>query len=190
MAYNSLSEFFAAIADAIRSKTGGTDPIKASTFPEAIENIQSGGSAWEDALVYGNANMTQYSNDRVTGVRPYGFAWCVNVTDVVLPNALTVGNGAFQYCEALETVDLPVTVSIGPQVFVGCRNLKALILRNTSRFCALSTDDVFFGSSGVILGTGYVYVPAALVDAYKADTNWATYAAQIRAIEDYPEVTG
>ena len=39
-------------------------------------------------------------------------------------------------------------------------------------------------------GTGYIYVPAAMVDAYKAATNWAKYADQIRAIEDYPAITG
>lgn len=39
-------------------------------------------------------------------------------------------------------------------------------------------------------GTGYIYVPAALVDSYKAATNWSTYADQIRAIEDYPDITG
>ena len=39
-------------------------------------------------------------------------------------------------------------------------------------------------------GSGYIYVPAALVDSYKAAGNWQYYADQIRAIEDYPEITG
>ena len=38
--------------------------------------------------------------------------------------------------------------------------------------------------------SGYIYVPAALVDSYKAAANWQNYADQIRAIEDYPEITG
>jgi hypothetical protein len=38
-------------------------------------------------------------------------------------------------------------------------------------------------------GTGYIYVPSALVETYKTASNWVTYAAQIRAIEDYPEIT-
>ncbi|MBR3159229.1 MAG: hypothetical protein IKF14_09030 [Atopobiaceae bacterium] len=37
-------------------------------------------------------------------------------------------------------------------------------------------------------GTGYVYVPSSLVDDYKVAGGWSTYAAQIRAIEDYPDV--
>jgi hypothetical protein len=47
-----------------------------------------------------------------------------------------------------------------------------------------------FQSSAIASGTGYVYVPRALVDTYKAATNWSAYASQIRAIEDYPEITG
>jgi hypothetical protein len=39
-------------------------------------------------------------------------------------------------------------------------------------------------------GTGYIYVPAALIEDYKAATNWSLYADQFRAIEDYPEITG
>lgn len=34
------------------------------------------------------------------------------------------------------------------------------------------------------------YVPTSLVETYKSATNWSTYAEQIRAIEDYPEITG
>jgi hypothetical protein len=39
-------------------------------------------------------------------------------------------------------------------------------------------------------GTGYVYVPSALIETYKTATNWSTFAAQFRAIEDYPEICG
>ena len=34
-------------------------------------------------------------------------------------------------------------------------------------------------------GTGYIYVPSALVDSYKSATNWSTYATQFRALEDW-----
>lgn len=37
---------------------------------------------------------------------------------------------------------------------------------------------------------GYIYVPAALIDEYKTATNWATFADQFRAIEDYPDICG
>ena len=43
--YNSLAELFTATADAIRAKTGGTDPIVAEDFPIAVEGISAGGGA-------------------------------------------------------------------------------------------------------------------------------------------------
>lgn len=39
----SLTELFTSIANAIRSKTGGTEAIKATDFPSAIEGISAGG---------------------------------------------------------------------------------------------------------------------------------------------------
>ena len=47
-----------------------------------------------------------------------------------------------------------------------------------------------FTNTPIKSGAGYIYVPAALVDSYKAATNWSVYADQIRAIEDYPDITG
>lgn len=41
--YNSLGGLFTAIANAIRAKTGGTDPIVAEDFPAAVEGISAGG---------------------------------------------------------------------------------------------------------------------------------------------------
>ena len=41
--YNSLSSLFTAIANSIRAKTGGTDPIIAEDFPTAIDGISAGG---------------------------------------------------------------------------------------------------------------------------------------------------
>ena len=45
MAYNNLTELFKATADAIRSKTGGTEPIVANDFPAMIEAIKAGGGS-------------------------------------------------------------------------------------------------------------------------------------------------
>ena len=42
-----------------------------------------------------------------------------------------------------------------------------------------------FNSTPITFGTGYIYAPRALVDSYKAATNWSTYADQICALEDY-----
>ena len=56
--------------------------------------------------------------------------------------------------------------------------------------CVASGSDMLY-SSLIHLGTGYIYVPKALLsddDAtkdYRRATNWSTYADQFRALEDY-----
>lgn len=66
-----------------------------------------------------------------------------------------------------------------------CSKLTALVLRNPSQVVTLVSGSNFLASTPIKSGTGYIYVPSALVDSYKAATNWSTYAAQFRALEDY-----
>ena len=91
-----------------------------------------------------------------------------------------VGQYAFYKCTALARVDVPAATKIEANAFNGCTALSVFILRSTS-MCTLNAD-----IPGPIKdGTGYIYVPRALVDSYKAATNWSTYDTQFRALEDY-----
>ena len=101
----------------------------------------------------------------------------------------TIGKYAFYGCSNLTRLDFGAVTSVGEYAFANCTGLTALILRNTSGVCTLANKNAFQGSS-IASGTGYIYVPSALVNSYKSATNWSNYAAQVRAIEDYPEITG
>ena len=70
-------------------------------------------------------------------------------------------------------------------IFVGDNKLKALILRNSNLVIKADTDSANNIPPMVKSGTGYVYVPSVLLEAYKADDSWSTYAAQFRVLEDY-----
>lgn len=113
--------------------------------------------------------VTEYRENRVSSIRRNCFHGCVSLTVVDLPNISEIPMGAFGNCTAL----------------------AALILRNGA-VCTLDATNwnLPFNASSIAQGTGYVYVPKTLVDSYKGATNWSVYAAQIRAIEDYPEITG
>lgn len=95
-------------------------------------------------------------------------------------------NFPFEDNRALEKVDL-CTCALGGGCFRGCISLTALILRRADAICEL-TDTNAFNNTPIAKGTGYVYVPAALIETYKSATNWSNYANQFRAIEDYPEI--
>ena len=129
-----------------------------------------------------------YSNARVTTVGAYAFQNCSGLTSVSFPNVTSIGDYAFNAAHKLAKADLPKVTSIGQHGFSAANALEALILRNTEKVCSLGSDAVSY--TKISSGSGYIYVPAALVDSYKAAANWQNYADQIRAIEDYPEITG
>lgn len=104
------------------------------------------------------------------------------VNKLILPKATSVGNSALTNSKTLTYVDLPLCTSI---VNYGLRNnskLETLILRSTT-MCTLS--NYALNSTKIWNKTGYVYVPAALIDSYTTATNWSKIATQLRALEDY-----
>ena len=110
---------------------------------------------------------------------------CTSLNTVYAPKVHTINNTAFYSCSSLTMLDLPSLTAInGFDQFNSCTSLRALVLRNTDAVCTLNISRTF-KDTPIENGTGYIYVPRALVDSYKAATNWSTYADQIRAVEDY-----
>lgn len=48
--HETLASLFTATADAIREKTGGTEPIVADLFPEAIKEIETGSKTYGNGV--------------------------------------------------------------------------------------------------------------------------------------------
>ena len=118
----------------------------------------------------------------------YTFQYCSKLTTINFPAATNIEEGAFARCTSLTTANFPVATTIDTYAFGYCSNLTALILRSEALVTLAKADA--FASSAIANGTGYIYVPSALIDSYKVAANWSTYAAQFRAIEDYSEITG
>lgn len=140
-----------------------------------------------DGLITRGINGNYYNN-RVASIGDRSFMGCGSLGNITFPNVKTISAYAFQSCRNIKIADFPVCTSIGSNAFGYCSGLKALILRTTETVCTLGSNT--FANSSIASGTGYIYVPAVLVEQYKTAANWSTYAAQIRAIEDYPEITG
>ena len=119
----------------------------------------------------------------LTAVGQYTFEKCVSLKKVVLPMVEIIGYGGFEGCSFLHTVDLHVVNRVSYKSFDNCTSLKCLILR--SRIIATADVASFVTNTPIESGTGYIYVPRALVDSYKVATNWSVYANQFRALEDY-----
>lgn len=113
------------------------------------------------------------------------FSSCSNLVNLHLPKVKDISYYSIQMCTALKMVDFPCLETLNGRAFQESA-LTTLILRN-DKVCTLTTA---FRNCPIASGTGYIYVPAALIEDYKTATNWSTYAAQIRAIEDWPEICG
>ena len=137
-----------------------------------------------------------YSCDNLTGVdmplvetiNSQSFYMCLGLLSVTMPKLKATASNCFGNCTKLAKADFTALTEIKASTFANATKLTALILRG-STVVTLANVSAFTGSA-IKSGTGYIYVPSALVDDYKAATNWSTYAGQIRAIEDYPEITG
>ena len=163
-----------------------------------IDTIITNGTGTAKTLESNVTSLRQYalrSTDfvtvnlpNVTSMGTYAFHGCSSLVNVYLPKLNSLGGYDFQNCRKVKVFDLPSVTSIGVASFYGCSGMTALILR-ASQVCELKNTGAFTNSS-IAAGTAYIYVPAVLVDQYKVSNQWTTYAAQIRAIEDYPEITG
>jgi len=119
-----------------------------------------------------------------TSVGKNGFYGCTKLSFISLPSATTLGSSVFTYCSALTIADFPNVAIIVAFVFYRCSALKALILRKSDSICTLSSTNAF-DDTPIKSGTGYIYVPASLIETYKTASQWSTFAAQFRALEDY-----
>ena len=156
--------------------------------------------------------ITSVSLPLVETIKRNAFSDCSGLTNLDVPAATTIGEGAFTSCTALTSVvfpsvtkidpifaftgctalvriELPSITSIGRATFNECKALTTLILSNSENVCKLDATNAI-STTPIADGTGYIYVPQALIEDYKVATNWATYADQFRAIEDYPDICG
>ena len=103
------------IADAIREKTGGTDPVAVSDMAALIESIQAGGGDSASSVI----------DKSVTSITS---------------NAAEVGQYAFCECEQLETVSFPMATKIQGGAFIGCKALVSVSAPNLTEIRSDATN--------------------------------------------------
>ena len=142
--------------------------------------------------------------DSVTSIGLSAFNDCTGLTSCTIGSGVTsIVNDAFNYCYSLTSIDIPNSVtSIGEHAFYGCSGLTSVTIGNgiestgfyVFQDCTSLTSvtvnattppdlgaDVF-DNTPIESGTGYIYVPAASVNAYKSAIGWSDYASRITAI--------
>lgn len=146
---------------------------------------------FQNVTTVGNAafrncpSLTTVNLPNAESIGEHLFRECYSLVNVYLPKARTIDRYAFCYCSSLIQLDLKSVTSIMVNSFYGCTKLVSLILRS-DKVVTLSAKGAFT-STPIKDGTGYIYVPRALLSQYKVETNWSVFSAQFRALEDYTD---
>ena len=131
-----------------------------------------------------------FVNNSATSVGAYAFRRnntnVPKLTEVTLPNVTVLYGSAFDYGYCITKIDLPSVTELN-NYSLREGSLETLILRSNTLVKCIGSPLV---NTPIANGTGYIYVPRTLVDAYKKENDWSKYANQFRAIEDYPEICG
>ena len=131
----------------------------------------------------GCSKLTSVNIPLATSIGSSVFDECKKLTSVKFLLAKSVSSYAFFGCTELTSAEFAAVKSFGSSVFASCTALKTLILRNATRV-TLSTTGAFTNTP-ITSGKGYIYVPSALIDSYKAAVNWSTFAKQFRKLEEW-----
>ena len=97
--------------------------------------------------------------------------------NTIIPDSVTsIGSSAFGGCTSLESIVIPNSVTnIGSNAFYNCTQLNIT--------CYATIPPTLYNSS-VLSSVKAVYVPAELVETYKAATNWSYHSSKIQAIPE------
>ena len=113
----------------------------------------------------------------VTSIGAQIFYKCYSLASITIPNGITsIGNNAFRNCYSLASITIPNGVtSIGTYVFNNCYGVAFYDFTDYTSVPTLAGTNAFTN----IAADCQIRVPASLVDAWKAATNWSTYADHI-----------
>ena len=153
------------------SAFSGCHSITQITIPSSVTSI--GFSAFSSCY-----SITQITiPNGVTSIRSNAFYYCHSITKITIPNGVTsIGGSAFSNCYSITQITIPSGVtSIGAGTFYNCHGVAFYDFANHTSVPTLSNTNAFTG----IAADCEIRVPAALVDEWKAATNWATYADHI-----------
>ena len=140
-------------------------------IPDGVTSIDTGAVY----MCYSLASIT--IPDGVTSIGESVFNSCYSLASITIPDGVTsIGESAFAYCISLSSITMPNGVtSIGQSAFEGCVSVAFYDFTACTTLPTLARANAFDG----IAADCQIRVPASLVDAWKAATNWATYADYI-----------
>ena len=177
-----------------------------SQYVSTMRNVQKiNGLSIPFYMFSGNTSLTSFADNNYS-VGYKSFSLCSNLKTMNFSFTLYIEALAFIGCSSLDGKIKLIAYSVGSNAFDGTKiteidfmntltlyaralknisTLETIILRGDTLSSVLGAD-VFDGTL-IGSGTGFIYVPDALYDAYLIATNWSVYASQIKKISELNE---
>lgn len=141
-------------------------------------------TALTSGVFYNCSSLTELDVSSVTSAQNNCLYGCNSLTELCFSSLPALGQQTIKECHSLRKIDFhKLTKFESGYHLQNAKQLIAVIIR-TEAVCTLQNTNTFTGTP-IESGTGYIYVPRALVNSYKTATNWSNFASQFRALEDY-----
>ena len=126
----------------------------------------------------------------VTGIDTYGFASCLNLESVVIPDTVkAIKEGAFLNCTKLKSVTIPKTVTtIEKNAFMNCDNITDIYYNGTESDWAKITSDKL-SNYAIFYNSGALHLTGGSGADSGSDTESGTYYDGTK-IPNYKTITG
>lgn len=130
-----------------------------------------------DAYAFQNCtSITTASFPALTTIKDYAFVQS-SLTSIDIPEVTSIGAYAFYLVSKLQYLNLPKVTSIGKCAFQNASKLTTVVL-GADTMCTLG--DYVDSYKNIT-----VYVPADLVDTYKANSVWSNFGDRIKSINGF-----
>ena len=168
------------------------------TIPSTVTSI--GNNAF--LCCYSLASITIPST--VTSIGTNAIQYCSSLASITIPSTVTsIGNNAFMSCYSLASITIPSTVtSIGTNAFMSCYSLASITIPSTVTSIGTNAFGYCYGMAEYHLlpttpptlentnafqfieSDCVIYVPYSsdhsVLEAYKAASNWSSYANKMQ----------
>ena len=141
------------------------------TIPDSVTSIE--GNAFQSCSSLTTATI----GNGVTSIGASAFQSCSKLASITIPDSVTsIANSVFYYCSGLTTATIGRGVtSIGSYAFSNCSRLTEIDFSTHNSVPTLNNKNAFNNTPVNLV----IKVPSALLDEWKAATNWSTYAGKI-----------
>ena len=163
------------------SAFGYCESLTSITIPDSVTSIENNvfyGCPNLTSITVSTGNTVYHSTDNCL-IETESKTLICGFKNSIIPtdgSVTRINDSAFFNCDGLTSITIPDSVtSIGRDAFYDCSNLKEVDFSTCTDIPTLESSNAFSNTYSRLV----IKVPSALVDEWKAATNWVAYADKI-----------